>query len=333
MQKLNHITDEQWEKVNQFNKELLDEFIEINAELSPKTIKAYYSNLRIWFVWVMENLNNKEQICIKPLDFKKYQNWLIKRGASSADVNNKRAAVSSLNNHIEVYHLDEYPTFRNFINKSIKRPPHAFVHEKQPLSKAEFADLIQKLEERNEWQKIAYLKFTLCTGCRREESRQVLKDVVNATPIEKRRIIVLPDGTEQVETFVVYQTHAIRCKGRGETGKVRKLVFDQDVMDAFKRWIGERGEDDCPYMFVSRLGATVRQVSETTFNAWAKSTFEPIIGRRFHPHLLRESRATQAVVEDGKDINSVRALLGHESAETTAIYVIREDEDNIDDLF
>lgn len=333
MQKLNHITDEQWEKVNQFNKELLDEFIEINAELSPKTIKAYYSNLRIWFVWVMENLNNKEQICIKPLDFKKYQNWLIKRGASSADVNNKRAAVSSLNNHIEVYHLDEYPTFRNFINKSIKRPPHAFVHEKQPLSKAEFADLIQKLEERNEWQKIAYLKFTLCTGCRREESRQVLKDVVNATPIEKHRIIVLPDGTEQVETFVVYQTHAIRCKGRGETGKVRKLVFDQDVMDAFKRWIGERGEDDCPYMFVSKIGTKVRQVSETTFNAWAKSTFEPIIGRRFHPHLLRESRATQAVVEDGKDINSVRALLGHESAETTAIYVIREDEDNIDDLF
>lgn len=333
MQKLNHITDEQWEKVNQFNKELLDEFIEINAELSPKTIKAYYSNLRIWFVWVMENLNNKEQICIKPLDFKKYQNWLIKRGASSADVNNKRAAVSSLNNHIEVYHLDEHPTFRNFINKSIKRPPHAFVHEKQPLSKAEFADLIQELEERNEWQKIAYLKFTLCTGCRREESRQVLKDVINATPIEKHRIVALPDGTEQVETFVVYQTHAIRCKGRGETGKVRKLVFDQDVMDAFKRWIGERGEDDCPYMFVSKIGATVRQVSETTFNAWAKSTFEPIIGRRFHPHLLRESRATQAVVEDGKDINSVRALLGHESAETTAIYVIREDEDNIDDLF
>ena len=148
MQKLNHITDEEWSGVCQFNKDLLDEFIEINAELSPKTLRAYYSNLRIWFVWVKETLANKEQTSIKPLDFKKYQNWLLKRGASSADVNNKRAAVSSLNNHIEVYHQDEYPTFRNFINKSIKRPPSSFVHEKQPLSKAEFANLINELERR-----------------------------------------------------------------------------------------------------------------------------------------------------------------------------------------
>lgn len=333
MKKLNHISDEEWAGVCQFNRDLLDEFIDINTELSPKTLRAYYSNLRIWFVWVKEYLGNKEQINIKPLDFKKYQNWLLKRGVSSADVNNKRAAVSSLNNHLEVYHQDEYPTFRNFINKSIKRPPPAFVHEKQPLSKAEFASLIAALEEREEWQKIAYLKFTLCTGCCRGESRQVLKEVVNATPIEKHRILEQSDGSEKVETFFVYQTHAIRCKGRGEMGKVRKLTFDQDVMDAFKKWLEARGDDDCPYMFVSKVAGELRQVSESAFNSWAKSTFEPIVGRRFHPHLLRESRATQAVVEDGKDINVVRALLGHESAETTAIYVIREDEDNIDDLF
>lgn len=333
MKKLNHISDEEWNEVCQFNRNLLEEFIDINAELSPQTLRAYYSNLRIWFVWVKDNLGNKEQINIKPLDFKKYQNWLLKRGVSSADVNNKRAAVSSLNNHLEVYHQDEYPTFKNFINKSIKRPPSAFVHEKQPLSKAEFSSLITVLKEREEWQKIAYLKFTLCTGCRRSESRQVLKNVVNATPIEKHRVMVLPDGREQIETFFVYQTHAIRCKGRGETGKVRKLTFDQDVMDAFKKWLEVRGDDACPYMFISKASGKIRQVSESTFNSWAKSTFEPIVGRRFHPHLLRESRATQAVVEDGKDINVVRALLGHESAETTAIYVIREDKDNIDDLF
>lgn len=333
MKKLNHISDEEWSGVCQFNRDLLDEFIDINTELSPKTLNAYYSNLRIWFVWVKENLCNKEQINIKPLDFKKYQNWLIKRGASSADVNNKRAAVSSLNNHLEVYHQDEYPTFRNFINKSIKRPPQTFVHEKQPLSKAEFANLISVLEGREDWQKIAYLKFTLFTGCRRGESRQVLKEVVNANPIEKHRIIQQPDGSEKVETFFVYQTHAIRCKGRGEAGKVRKLTFDQDVMDAFKKWLEVRGDDNCPYMFISKVEGETRPVAESTFNSWAKSTFEPIVGRRFHPHLLRESRATQAVVEDGKDINTVRALLGHESAETTAIYVIREDEDSIDDLF
>lgn len=333
MQRLDNITKKEWSEVCKFNRDLLNEFIDVNVELSPKTLAAYYSNLRIWFVWVKDNLENKEQIKLRPLDYKKFQNWLMKRGTSSSDINNKRSAISSLNNFLEVYHQDDYPEFRNFVNKSIKRPPTSFVHEKQPLSKAEFAHLIEVLEEYEEWEKIAYLKFTLCTGCRRGESRQVLKELVNAVPIEKNRIIEQPDGTERIEKFWVYQTHPIRCKGRGETGKVRRLTFDQDAMDAMKKWIEVRGEDDCPYMFTTKINGEVRQVSESAFNSWSKTTFEPIIGRRFHPHLLRESRATQAVVEDGKDINMVRALLGHESTETTEIYVIRNDEDNIDDLF
>lgn len=61
MEKLNHISDEEWADVCQFNRNLLDEFIDINTELSPKTLRSYYSNLRIWFVWVKEYLGNKEQ--------------------------------------------------------------------------------------------------------------------------------------------------------------------------------------------------------------------------------------------------------------------------------
>ena len=61
--------------------------------------------------------------------------------------------------------------------------------------------------------------------------------------------------------------------------------------------------------------------------------FEPIVGRRFHPHLLRESRATQMVVEEGMDIKLAQKLLGHESSETTEIYIIRDNTDELDDLY
>ena len=54
---------------------------------------------------------------------------------------------------------------------------------------------------------------------------------------------------------------------------------------------------------------------------------------RRHPHLWRESAATQLVMEDGKNIESVRALLGHESSETTRIYVIRDEDEDLDDIF
>ena len=158
MKKLDKITDVQWAEVNEFNRFIVEDFILNSTEKSKQTLKAYESNLKIWFVWVKDNLNNKSQIDIKPLEFKRFINWMINRECSSADCNNKRAAISSLNNYIEVYYGDEYKTFRNFINKSIQRPPKAFVHEKQPLTIEEFNHLIAVLTEKQEWQKIAYLK-------------------------------------------------------------------------------------------------------------------------------------------------------------------------------
>ena len=333
MQKLAPITEDEWNEVNEFNRFIWNDFLTNSSELSPKTLKNYESNLRIWFVWVKDNLQNKSQLDIKSLEFKRFQNWLINRGCSSSDISIKRSAISSLNNYIEIYYQDEYPMFRNFINKSIKQPPKTFVHPKEPLTKAEFNHLVEVLTEREEWQKIAYLVFTLETGCRRAESRQIRKDIINAKPIV-RKIQTKDDAGNMVEREIVkYQTPMIRAKGRGAEGKQRRLTFGQDAMDAFKKWVEVRGEDDCPYMFVVKNKTGCVQLSESGFNSWAANTFAPIVGRRFHPHLLRESRATQAVVEEGKDIKAVQKLLGHESSETTEIYVIRDDSDDIDELF
>lgn len=318
MKKLCHVTDEQWEQVCDFNKMILEDFLTNSTELSPKTRKAYESNLKIWFVWVKDNLGNKQQLDIKPLEYKKFQNWLVNRECSSSDVNNKRAAISSLNGYIEIYYHDDYPTFRNFINKSIKRPPKAFVHEKEPLSKEEFQHLVDVLTEKEDWEKVAYLLFTYDTGCRRAESRQLLKSIVNAEPIVKKSA----DGKNEI---VMYQTHPIRCKGAGTAGKVRRLFMGETSMNAIKKWLEVRGEDDCPYVFIVKYAGEIRQVSETTFNNWSTAVFEPIVGRRFTPHAIRRSRATAAVCEEGKDIEQVKNLLGHNDVSTTQIYVIREE--------
>ncbi len=337
MQKITEITDEQWQQVNEFNRFIYDDFFANNVELSDKTIKVYKSNLKIWFNWVKDNLNNKPQTEIRGLDFKRFQNWLISLGHSSSDISNKRAAVSTLNNYIMVYYEREYPTFRNFINSSIKKPEKAQVREKLPPTKAEMGHLIKVLEKsdvKDKYQKIAYLKFTWETGCRRAESMQIMKDIVSSKPIVKTKLVKLEDGTEEEKEIRYYLTPKIRCKGRGKTGKVRRLKFSDYSMDAFKKWLEERGDDDCPYMFVARHGSETKQVSETTFNAWCTDIFSPILGRRFHPHALRESRATSIVVEEGKNIEAAQALLGHESSETTKIYVIRDDEDeDSDELF
>lgn len=333
VEKLPAITDKQWEQVNEYNRFIWNDFLTNSTELSKKSIAAYYSNLRIWFIWVKDNLNNKKQTDIKPLDFKKFQNWMVNRGCSSADCANKRAAISSLNNYIEIYYCDEYPTFHNFINKSIARPPKAFVHEKEPLTTEEFNHLIDVLNEKEDWQKIAYLKFTYDTGCRRAESRQVLKSYVNIKPVEKSVKVVNENGEEEIKTSKFYVTPEIRAKGKGAVGKRRKFKFSQDTMDALKKWVEARGEDDCPYMFVSKQNGVTQQISESGFNTWCSGLFTKIVGRRIHPHIWRESRATNLVVEEGRDISVAQKLLGHESSETTQIYVIRDDTDDLDDLY
>lgn len=334
MKKLEQITPEQWQGVCDFNKTILEEFIANSTELSPHSLKAYESNLKIWFVWVKDNLKNKTQIEIKPLEYKRFQNWMVNRGCSSADVNNKRAAISSLNNYIEIYYNEEYPLFRNFINKSIKRPAKKIVREKLPLTKEEFRHLIEELEKQKEYQKIAYIQFTFETGCRRAASRQLLKSVVNATPISKKRIITKEDGSEEVEEYTVYLTHPIREKGAGEQGKVRRLTFGSCAMEAMKKWLEIRGDDDCPYMFISHYGGQARQVSETTFNTWFTNTISPIVGRSIHPHTLRASRATQAVVEEGKNVEAVKQLLGHEDQSTTLnFYIVKPDSEDVGELF
>ena len=56
-----------------------------------------------------------------------------------------------------------------------------------------------------------------------------------------------------------------------------------------------------------------------------------MLGRRFHPHCLREARATDAVVDQGIDIEKIRVLLGYNDSVTTRIYVCGGNEDDDDD--
>jgi len=110
-------------------------------------------------------------------------------------------------------------------------------------------------------------------------------------------------------------------------------------MIALKKWDEIRGEDDCEFMFVNKTkdGLTA-QVVASTFNYWCTEVFGKIVGRRVHPHLIRSSRATvlsNSLDENGKPITieKIQKLLGHESPDTTKIYIIKEGEDELDDLF
>lgn len=338
MKKIPSITKEEWMMCNEFNRNMRDEFLENSTELSPKSLDSYRSNLQIWFNWVRKNCGNKPQTEIKSRDYLKFQNWLVNLGHSSSDISNKRSAISSFNNYLLVYYEDEFPTFRNFINKGVKKPEPRLVNEKNPPTIAEMQMLCETLENskvKDKHMKIAWLKFSWETGCRRAESLQLLKSVVDAKPITKVVKVKDENGNIVEKEATYFITHNIRCKGRGKTGKVRKFKFSDYAMDAIKKWLSVRGEDDCEFVFAIKTADGVRQCSAETFNQWCAGIFTKMLGRRLHPHAIREARATSIVVEEGKSVESAQKLLGHEDSSTTRKhYIICDTEDDeADELF
>ena len=77
------VTDEMWEQVNKFNRDMVQDYLSNQTHLSPKSLIGYTSALRIYFWWVKENLNNKNCTEIKKKEFLRYLNWLAGRDMSS----------------------------------------------------------------------------------------------------------------------------------------------------------------------------------------------------------------------------------------------------------
>lgn len=114
--------------------------------------------------------------------------------------------------------------------------------------------------------------------------------------------------------------HSLRVRGKGDK---ERLVYLEDggTRRALHAWLRARGTEPGPLLCpVSKQGAiALRRLSvQAVYKALQKRAREACIPR-LSPHDLRRTFAT-LLLDEGADIGSVQSLLGHTSAETTAIY-------------
>lgn len=320
-------TDEEYRKlVHEGDQELVDDFLEQQSHLSDQTLKQYRSSLMIFLKWNHDKNRNKELTELKPRDGLRFQNYLLNEGLGTSAIKLRRSTVSSFYGYLEVFWSDEYPDVRNIYSKAVPSVGSIKKKEKEPLTLNEIAKITGALEEKEEWQKLAYFWFSIGSGARREEVRQVLKEVADYDKFVK-------DGEEKN----YYLTNKVRAKGKGREGKVRRHYITEEAMEYIQKWVRFREDnydfDDSEHLFVTVnvSGEKVNQISASTFNVWCNEFSEYIDGKRVHPHLLRTTRAT-LLSDEGVDIRAIQKLLGHEDASTTSIYII-SDNDEIDDIF
>jgi site-specific recombinase XerD len=114
----------------------------------------------------------------------------------------------------------------------------------------------------------------------------------------------------------------VRCMGKGR--KERATPLRKDCVEALRRWLSEhRGADSEPLFTSNRGDRLSRDAVERIVRkhvALAVQTCPTLRDKRVAPHVLRHSAAMQ-LLQNGVDRTVIALWLGHESVETTQMYV------------
>jgi integrase len=179
--------------------------------------------------------------------------------------------------------------------KRHQRSPVEFLSEEETTALIAGPDLTTWIGRRDR----ALLLVAVQTGLRNAELRSL-----------RRRDVDLGTGAH------------IRCTGKGR--KARCTPLRRDVATVLKAWLSERGAGPDAPVFPSARGGFLRSdalqglVSRHVQSASSKCSSLRV--RTITPHTLRHS-AAMALLQRGVDLTVIALWLGHESIETTQIYL------------
>ncbi len=114
----------------------------------------------------------------------------------------------------------------------------------------------------------------------------------------------------------------VRCEGKGR--KQRCTPLRRDTAKTLEAWLKERsGAADDPVFTTQRGDRLSRDAMERIVRKYAlaaATACSSLIGKRVSPHVLRHSTAME-LLQNGVDCTVIALWLGHESVETTQVYV------------
>jgi integrase/recombinase XerD len=114
----------------------------------------------------------------------------------------------------------------------------------------------------------------------------------------------------------------VHCTGKGR--KERATPLRRDCAEALRKWLGEQNSSASDPLFVSirgdKLSRDAVELLVARHTETAAGKCPDLKGRRITPHVLRHTAAMQ-LLENGVDCTVIALWLGHESVETTQIYL------------
>ena len=305
--KMNSITTpELLAQVNRNNVQLKEDFLDYlkSVKRSPGTINGYANDLDIFFVWVLEELGNKDFKNITKRELIRFQNWLVNENENSpARVRRIKAAISSLSNYIEAI-LDEDDEFRGFrsIVRKIENPALQPVREKTVWKDEELEELLDQLVTDGEYQKACCVALAMYGGRRKSELCRF-----RVSDFSEDKLVC--DGA-------LYKSAPIKTKGNKYLECYTLAKRFKPYLDLWMQYREEHGIES-EWLLVSPANPG-EPIGITTLNSWAVS-FSRMTGRDFYFHALRHYYCT-ALVKAGIPDSVVVEIVGWSSSEMLKIY-------------
>jgi site-specific recombinase XerD len=128
-------------------------------------------------------------------------------------------------------------------------------------------------------------------------------------------------GLRQMDVELGTGAH-VRCEGKGR--KERCTPLTKSAAMALSTWVKDQGETGSQFLFPSlrggRLSADAVQHLVRKYATAAAKSCPSIARKNVTPHVLRHSAAME-LLQAGVDRSMIAIWLGHESVETTQVYL------------
>lgn len=305
-------------QINPDNARLKDDFLEYlkSVQRSPGTIAGYRNDLEIFFVWVLQNAKNKFFVDVSKRDLVAFQNWMINENKNSPSrVRRIKAAISSLSNFVENI-LDDEPEFRGFrsIVRKIENPALQPVREKTVWEDDELEELLNKLVEKQAYDRACYLALAMYSGRRKSElCRFRVSDF---------------DDDKLVCDGALYKSSPIKTKGRSGGKFIPCYTLAKKFKPYLQMWLDERKRIGLESEWLFPLKANpAEHIGVATANSWANA-FTRLSGRDFYAHSIRHYFTTslaRAGIPDGV----IQSIVAWESSDMVRLYTDIEADEQI----
>ena len=319
-------TDAKWEQVNKYNKLLMEDFLlELKSQKKKEgTIKQYRNDLRILFIYILSELENKQIDKLNKKSFRNYSLWLSSDcGMSNARVNRLLSALRSMltfatddedySDEIEINHAAK-----------VKGLQKEKVREIVFLTSDEVNCIYDHLIENKKYQHATLCGLLMDSAGRRKEAHQVEKSSITDE-----------GGLTNLVT--------------GKRGKKFRLLYNDMTIKAYNLYMEERGEDDIESLWTTKdENGNIRPASYESLYYWVVSWRNILkdkmgVEKELNAHSFRHTALELLSTGEhyickklGKDkftLRELQLLANHSDISTTASYLADKSEDELLNAF